>query len=619
MRQLSHQEIKALELNRCTADDWQNLSVDENFSPKNVHDVDFIGKCQIGSTSDTVTADVGIELPTGIRNARIINSTIGNNCLVEKISGFIYNSDIEDDCIICNVATIQTTEGTTFGQGNTISVMNEAGDGNVVLFSGLTSQMAALTVLPPCLGEQYDDSDTTIAKRKQAKEAVRRMVMEEVNRTVPERTRIGKGSRIQNTDEISNSWIGAGSEIRGARRISESTLMGEPDNGVFIGAGVICDGCVVTSGSTISNNAIVKNCFVGECSTLTDGFSATDSLFFANSFMANGEACAAFCGPFSVSHHKSTLLIGGMYSFYNAGSNTNFSNHAYKMGPIHYGIMERGSKTASGAHILWPAHIGAFSMCMGKIATHPDTSAMPFSYVIGDGTDTYIVPGRNLATVGTYRDVLKWPKRDARPDDCRRSMIDFSWINAYTVSRVVDAKNMLEMILDRQGKKDVYELDDGSLIRKSSLQKGILLYSMAIKMYLAEHIHDEDIDKDYDISAPLPVLSDLSGLFISQQTVLDIVEKILNGDIDDVAALSEAIDKTVLNRENTEKACAMKTANDVYGWLSLDADDRRSLLKRCRKAHAEWIDAIAKDAEREYELGDVDRETVDEFLERMRD
>ena len=41
-----------------------------------------------------------------------------------------------------------------------------------------------------------------------------------------------------------------------------------------------------------------------------------------------------------------TLLIGTMLSFYNAGSATNYSNHAYKMGPIHYGTLARGCKTA---------------------------------------------------------------------------------------------------------------------------------------------------------------------------------------------------------------------------------------------------------------------------------
>ena len=179
----------------------------ENFSADRLYDVQFIGECSIGSNSDTVTTDMGYELPTGIRHARIINSTIGDNTLVENVSAFICNADIGDNCIVNNVSVIQTTEGTTFGQGNTISVMNEAGEGNVVLYSGLTSQIAALTVLPPCLGEQYDDADATIEARRQAKDAVRRMVMEEVMSRMPKRTLIEDNVRITDTIEITNSWI----------------------------------------------------------------------------------------------------------------------------------------------------------------------------------------------------------------------------------------------------------------------------------------------------------------------------------------------------------------------------------------------------------------------------
>lgn len=221
MRTLSQQEIQRLEENRCKAQDWQQVSVGENFSADNLYGVEFHGPCSVGNNNGIVTIDNGITLPAGIHNARIVNSDIGDNCLIENISSFIYDTDIEDDCVVCNVRTIQTTEGTTFGQGNTISVMNEGGEGNVVLFSELTSQIAALTVLPPYLGGQDEDSGATASKRKQAKEAIRRMVMEEVKRTVPKRTRIGRGAKITDTTEITNSWIGEGSEIRGARRISE--------------------------------------------------------------------------------------------------------------------------------------------------------------------------------------------------------------------------------------------------------------------------------------------------------------------------------------------------------------------------------------------------------------
>lgn len=635
MRTLTPSEITRLEENRCHAEDWQKITVGENFSADRLYDVQFIGECSIGSNSDTVTTDMGFELPTGIRHARIINSTIGDNTLVENVSAFICNADIGDNCIVNNVSVIQTTEGTTFGQGNTISVMNEAGEGNVVLYSGLTSQIAALTVLPPCLGEQYDDGDATIEARRQAKDAVRRMVMEEVMSRMPKRTLIEDNVRITDTIEITNSWITQWTEVRGAQRISETTLWSRHDNSVFVGAGAILDGCIVTLGSSVSNNAIAKNCFIGENSTLTDGFSATDSLFFANSYMANGEACAAFCGPFSVSHHKSTLLIGGMYSFYNAGSGTNFSNHAYKMGPIHYGIMERGAKTASGAHILWPAHIGAFTMCMGKIATHPDTSALPFSYVIGDGTDTYIVPARNIATVGTYRDAAKWPRRDMRPQGSRRSMVDTEWLNPSTMTKVVEAKVTLEALRDQKGARDVYETADGSLIKRSALEKGISLYTLAIKLYLDRHLQGADEEADYNTSfddtpasqtfgRPLSrgasLFADLSGMQISNASVMRIVDDITSGDIDTTEDLMAGICRyydggsldTAIDRK-----LALRIADAIYGWNSMDADDRRRLMGSCHEARREWYDMIRRDAEREYELGDVDENTLNGFLAKL--
>ena len=635
MRTLTPSEIKRLGENRCHAEDWQKITVGENFSADRLYDVQFIGECSIGSNSDTVTTDMGYELPTGIRHARIINSTIGDNTLVENVSAFICNADIGDNCIVNNVSVIQTTEGTTFGQGNTISVMNEAGEGNVVLYSGLTSQIAALTVLPPCLGEQYDDGDATIEARRQAKDAVRRMVMEEVMSRMPKRTLIEDNVRITDTIEITNSWITQWTEVRGAQRISETTLWSRQDNSVFVGAGAILDGCIVTLGSSVSNNAIAKNCFIGENSTLTDGFSATDSLFFANSYMANGEACAAFCGPFSVSHHKSTLLIGGMYSFYNAGSGTNFSNHAYKMGPIHYGIMERGAKTASGTHILWPAHIGAFTMCMGKIATHPDTSALPFSYVIGDGTDTYIVPARNIATVGTYRDAAKWPRRDMRPQGSRRSMVDTEWLNPSTMTKVVEAKVTLEALRDQKGTREVYETADGSLIKRSALEKGISLYTLAIKLYLDRHLQGADEEADYNTSfddtpasqtfgRPLSrgasLFADLSGMQISNASVMRIVDAITSGDIDTtddlMAGICRYYDGGSLDTAIGRKL-ALRIADAIYGWNSLDADDRRRLIGSCHEARREWYDMIRRDAEREYELGDVDENTLNGFLAKL--
>lgn len=304
-----------------------------------------------------------------------------------------------------NIGIIRTTDGATFGENVLVSVKNEAGDGNVVLFSALSSQLAALMI-------RYS-GDAELFGR------LRRMVAAYVAVHSPACTTIGNDVSIFDCRELTNVSIGDGCELSGVSRLVDCTLAPTPDATINVGDDVICENVIMQAGATVVDGAKLYDTFVGEACHIGRGFTSENSLFFANSHMDNGEACAALCGPFTVSHHKSTLLIGGEHSFYNAGSNTNFSNHAYKLGPVHYGTMERGSKTASGAHILWPAQIGAFSMVMGKVQTHPDASMLPFSYVIGEGRHTYVVPGINLCTVGTYRDVNKWPKRDARPAECQ--------------------------------------------------------------------------------------------------------------------------------------------------------------------------------------------------------
>ena len=341
-RKLTEDEISTLQANSCWAEDWQHIEVSEDFEPRFFHRVMFYGDIRLGAFTDNVEVSRGFMKHSGVNNATLRNVTIGNNCLIENISGYINNYTIGDDCIISNVCTMETTDGATYGEGNLISVLNEVGEGNLILFHGLTSQVAALMV------KHFHN--------RPLKDTIRRLIREEIERTAPDMAAIGNRVKIVNTKEITNTVIYDDCEIAGAARLSDCTLMSNSNASVYIGTGVICENSIIGDGSSIINSVKMQDCFVGEACKLSNGFTAAGSVFFANSYMANGEACAAFCGPFTASHHKSSLLIGGQFSFYNAGSATNFSNHAYKMGPMHYGTLERGSKTASGAYILMPSH-----------------------------------------------------------------------------------------------------------------------------------------------------------------------------------------------------------------------------------------------------------------------
>ncbi len=601
-RPLTDDEIITLEEHGCTAEDWTYVNVADDFTPSHIKDVRFCGTVNLGVFEKNVEVGQDFYMHSGVRNATLRNVTIGDNSLVENIGNYISNYVIGEECCIRNVCTIETTAEATFGEGNTISVLNEAGSGNVVLFRGLTSNLAALMVSRP------EDKELSATLKAMAKDYV--------NSRHTDAGTIGDYVRIINTTEITNTNIADNCEVNGACRLSDCTLAAEADDSVYIGSGVICENSIIADGSSVLNSAKLFNCYVGEACQITNGFTAESSLFFANTYMANGEACAAFCGPFSASHHKSTLLIGCMTSFYNAGSGTNFSNHAYKMGPIHYGTLSRGVKTASGAHIVHPAKIGPFSVCMGKIQNHPDTTALPFSYVIGEGRETHIVPGRNIATVGLYRDINKWPRRDVRIKGSRKSIINYEWLSPLTVNEVVKGHQLLANMRQNAGQKTAFCTADGNTLTANALEKGIKLYAMAVEMYVGEMLARHE-DSTPAAASGTGEWCDLGGLLIPAEEEERLVEKIRYGMIDGIGSVIRMFE--AYNDRYGDYQWAF-TLNLMKGWLGKDElteDDFEYFRARGMAAHEAWLNMIREDAEKEYSLGDVDRATLDKFLAQL--
>lgn len=601
-RLLSDEEIGILEENGCTAEDWTSLNVDYDFNPAFIRNVRFYGTVNLGVFEKNIEVTNGFMKHSGISNATLRNVTIGDNCLIENVGCYINNYVIGDECCICNVATMETTAEATFGEGNTISVLNEAGNGNVVLFRGLTANIAALMVAHP------DDKDLSAA--------LKTMARNDISQRLADRGTIGNRVRITNTTEITNTNIDDNCEVNGACRLSDCTLAAAPDDSVYIGSGVICENSIIADGSSVLNSAKVFNCYVGEACQITNGFTAESSLFFANTYMANGEACAAFCGPFSASHHKSSLLIGCMTSFYNAGSCTNFSNHAYKMGPVHYGTLERGSKTASGSHTLLPATIGAFSMCMGKISGHPDTRRLPFSYIIGTGRDTILVPGKNIATVGLYRDISKWPRRDVRMESAKNTLINYDWLSPFTINEIMEGREELGRLLRIQGEDAaVYEYE-GCKMSGKSLRRGLRLYDMAVELFIGEVLMSHDLDDRCAVSGA-GGWSDLSGLLLPSSEVERVIEKIKLGIISTVNDLTEVF--VAYNDMYGEYLWTFTVSLIKYylGKDELTEEDFELMRERGKAAREAWLDEIRRDAEKEFSMGDVDRATLDKFLAQL--
>ena len=603
-RPLTSEEIEVLKSNDCWAEDWTSVNVAEDFKPNFMHRVMLYGEVNIGAFNKNVEVSQGFVKHAGINNATLRNVTIGDDCLIENVGNFINNYTIGDDCYISNISTMETTEGATYGEGNLVSVLNEVGEGNVILFSDLNSQLAAFMV------KHFSD--------KELKEKIRQLIKTDIDNKMPERGQIGNNVKIVNTKEITNCIINDFCEVNGAARLSDCTLLGSAHGNVYVGTGVIAENSIIAEGASVINSVKIQDCYVGEACQLSNGFTASTSIFFANSYMSNGEACAAFCGPFTASHHKSSLLIGGMFSFYNAGSATNFSNHAYKMGPMHWGILERGSKTASGAYLLMPATLGSFSVCFGKLMHHPNTRNLPFAYLIADGDKMFLIPGRNITTVGLYRDIKKWPKRDLRAQENRKSIVNFDWLSPFSVGEILKGKKILESLREVTGDNVSQYLYHEYIIPASSLHKGIKYYDIALRIYMGA-VLKRVLKRDPSITPPATQTGigdwdDLSGLLLPVSEEERIVNDLQDGTIDSIQQLIDRFEEIDANYRQYQWAWTYKMVCDYYGISEITLEDANRIHEDYIKARRSWIAEIKKDAEKEYAMGDVEEEVFRNFV-----
>lgn len=473
-RPLTPAEITQLQAQACQADNWHTITVAPTFTPEALHHVRFSGRIRLGSFHHHFTLPGGLPKPAGIRYATLHNVTIHDDCCIENIHNYIANYQIGPRTLIINTDTIRTEGVATFGNGVQAAVLNETGGREVPINDKLSAQLAYIIAL-------YRHRPQLI---QQLKESIARYTRRHTSRTGT----IGANVTLLDTGTIHNVRIGDHTHIEGTSRLKNGTINSNAHAPVQIGHGVICDDFILSSGTHIDQGAQISRTFIGQACRIGHNYTASDSLFFSNSQGENGEACAVFAGPFTVTHHKSTLLIAGMFSFMNAGSGSNQSNHLYKLGPIHQGMLERGAKTTSDSYILWPARVGAFSLVMGRHVNHPDTTNLPFSYLIEQDNTTWIVPGVNLKSVGTIRDAQKWPRRDRRTDPRPLDQINYNLLSPYTVQKMIAGSILLNDLKQISGQTTQTYAFQSSKIRNQSLNNGLHYYQAAIHKFMGNSL-----------------------------------------------------------------------------------------------------------------------------------
>ncbi|MEX0611451.1 MAG: DUF4954 family protein [Pirellulales bacterium] len=619
-RPLRDEEIRQLKAQNCTAEDWRAVRVAEPFLAERVAQVDFVGQIAIGSLAGQIERAGTRARPCGIYRARIQDCVVGNQVRIANVSGHLAGYQIGNDVLIENVGVMETRPGARFGNGVEVVALNEAGGREVPIFNALSSQFAYLACV-----HRYR---TAVVAR--LLEMARHAAAEAAN----DFGTVGDGAWISGAAKIVDVAIGPAATIDSAQSLVNGTVLSHPEAATTIGEGVIAKDFIVAEGAQVAGGANLRSTFVGQGCRIGNQFSAENSLFFANCEAFHGEACSVFAGPYTVTHHKSTLLIGGLFSFYNAGSGTNQSNHRYKLGPTHEGKLERGCKTGSFSYMMWPCRVGPFSVVLGKHTRSFNTADLPFSHLEADASGRCeLIPGHYIATVGTLRDGAKWPKRDRRTGPVLRDILCFDVFHPLTIGRMVRGAEALAKLQETVDRSVASVNVGGADVKRVLLRMGAKRYTGAVERYLLEQIFGRLEQKlsggakqlnELLAADPKAVYSfdwvDVGGQLMPRERLEKLCAAIVSGEIETIDRLQQSLLDARAAYDEDVWLWTHRQARDSLG-LNLDeitVDQAKDCASRYCEQQQKFLRLVLIDAEREYDEGsrvgfglDGDREAAD--------
>ena len=146
-RKLSQQEIAQLEAQGCSAKDWAEVEVAQDFDAQYVHHAKFSGHNKLGAFHREIDLPGGLQIHSGIYNATLHNCEVGNDAHLYNIHNYIANYHIGENTCIENVNAILVDGKTTFGNGVRVPVMNEGGGREIPIFNELSASLAYILTL----------------------------------------------------------------------------------------------------------------------------------------------------------------------------------------------------------------------------------------------------------------------------------------------------------------------------------------------------------------------------------------------------------------------------------------------------------------------------------------
>jgi len=369
LRPLTSVEIREMELSGNTARSWQRVRVVESFDHRRVRGCSFFGDVILGRFSGDADLPQGASLPTGVYDSTIVDCIIGHEAMVRNVR-MLARYVVCEQAVLFDCSSVTSNGICRFGNGKLVRVGPQVGSRDIPVFAEIDLEVATAIAKPATIQGLYDSLTQVIARYAEQVDSPKGI--------------FGRNAVATHVGRIERSYVAAGSLIEGASLISDSTLLGSPDETVRIGTSSTVIESVLQWGSVVGNSAIVERSVLMEHSNVDRHGKVADCIIGPNSSIEVGEATACLIGPFVGAHHQSLMISlvwpegrGNVAHGANVGS-----NHTSRCADQEFWPGE-GMFFGLGVNVKFPANFSRapFSVIAPGLTTDPQRVEYPFSLI----------------------------------------------------------------------------------------------------------------------------------------------------------------------------------------------------------------------------------------------
>lgn len=425
-RKLTAAEIKVLEKNDNSSDNWSKVLVSDSFDPKLVKRCSFFGLVRIGKLEPFFHEFNNLRMPVGLYNSTIISSDIGDNVVIDNVN-FMSHYIIGNDTMLVNINELATTDHSKFGNGVLKDGENEA----VRVWMEICNENAGRSVLPfngmlagdAWLWSKYRDDEKLLQKFKEFTD-------KKFDTQRGYYGKIGDRTVIKNCRIIKDVWIGSDAYIKGANKLKNLTINSAPEAKSQIGEGSELVNGIISFGCRIFYGVKAVRFMMGSNSQLKYGARLINSYLGDNSTISCCEVLNSLIFPAHEQHHNNSFLCAAtVFGQSNMAAGATIGSNHNSRGADGEIIAGRGFWPGLCVSLKHNSKFASFTIIAKGDFPSELNIPVPFSLVSNDISNDKLVimPGYwfmyNMYALA--RNAGKYTSRDKRSDKTQEIEYDF--------------------------------------------------------------------------------------------------------------------------------------------------------------------------------------------------